>query len=76
PERRYVRSVLPRAFFAALASWGRGADPAGLQRAGVYVAVLGVTAAGYFSGRRLSPGAGLQPAATAAAAQQPWREAT
>lgn len=76
PERRYVRSVLPRAFFAALAGWGRGGDPAGLQRAGAYVAVLGVTAAGYFSGRRLGPGAGLQPAGTAAAAQRPWREAT
>lgn len=75
PERRYVRSVLPRAFFAALADWGRGADPQGLQRAGAYVAVLGVTAAGYFRGRRFGPGTGLQPA-VAAASQQPWREAT
>jgi glucosyl-dolichyl phosphate glucuronosyltransferase len=75
PERRYVRSVLPRAFFAALAGWGRGADPHGLQRAGAYVAVLGVTAAGYFRGRRLGPGTGLQPAG-AAAPPQPWREAT
>ncbi|MDN3935304.1 glycosyltransferase family 2 protein [Arthrobacter sp. YD4] len=76
PERRYVRSVLPRAFVGALSDWGRGKDPQGLQRAGAYVAVLGVTAAGYVSGRRLGTGEGSPLAAAAPAAQQPWREAT
>lgn len=76
PERRYVRSVLPRAFFSALGDWGRGADPQGLNRAGAYVAVLAVTAAGYFKGRRLPSGSGPLLAGAAPAARQPWREAT
>jgi len=76
PERRYVRSVLPRAVFSALADWSRGADPQGLNRAATYVAVLAVTAAGYFKGRRIATGSEPLLAGAAPAARQPWREAT
>ena len=78
PERRYVRSVLPRAVFSSLASWGRGSDPQGLRRAGTYVAVLAVTAAGYFRGRRSAHGAGslLAGSTPVPLSGSPWREAT
>lgn len=72
-ERRYVRSVLPRAVFAGLYEFGHDGNPGGLGRAGAVVAVLACTAAGYFRGRRLNitkakPTTGaLQPAL-------PWRK--
>ena len=78
PERRYVRSVLPRAVFSSLAAWGRGADPDGLRRAGACVAVLAATAAGYFRGRRVAHGSGslLSGSTPAPLKAPPWREAT
>ncbi|MDQ0755118.1 glycosyltransferase family 2 protein [Arthrobacter sp. B3I4] len=76
PERRYVRSVLPRAVFSALTDWRKGTDPQGLNRAAAYVAVLTVTAAGYFRGRRLAAGSEPLLAGAIPAARQPWREAT
>ncbi|WP_426997065.1 glycosyltransferase family 2 protein [Pseudarthrobacter sp. N5] len=54
PERRYVRSVLPRAVFSGIRDWSRGTNPDGLGRAGAVVAVLAFTAAGYLRGRRLA----------------------
>ncbi|CAA9277390.1 MAG: hypothetical protein AVDCRST_MAG83-3817 [uncultured Arthrobacter sp.] len=53
PERRYVRSVLLRAFLAGLYDWGRHWKSAGLRRAGAVLTVLVTTTAGYFRGRRL-----------------------
>ncbi|HSL36180.1 MAG TPA: glycosyltransferase family 2 protein, partial [Arthrobacter sp.] len=78
PERRYVKSVLPRAFFSALADWSRGADPDGWRRAGAYVAVLAFTAAGYVRGRRIAQGSGslLTGSAPVPHNSPPWREAT
>ncbi|WP_411374822.1 glycosyltransferase family 2 protein [Arthrobacter sp. MPF02] len=74
PERRYVRSVLPRAVMSGLYDFGRAGNPGGLGRAGAVMAVLTCTAAGYFRGRRLSfptaaktPKTSLQPAL-------PWRK--
>lgn len=70
-ERRYVRSVLPRAVFAALHDFGRSGNRDGLGRAGAVVAVLLTTAAGYFRGRRLP----ASPSAISrAAAPVPWRD--
>jgi hypothetical protein len=73
PERRYVRSTLPRAFFSGIRDWSRGDNPQGLGRAGAVVAVLACTAAGYVRGRRnsvvldhMSPGTLVMDA--------PWRE--
>jgi len=73
PERRYVRSTLPRAFFSGIRDWSRGDNPQGLGRAGAVVAVLACTAAGYVRGRRnavvldhLSSGTLVMDA--------PWRE--
>jgi len=54
PERRYVRSVLPRAIFSGIHDWSRDGKPAGLGRAGAVVAVLACTAAGFVRGRRLA----------------------
>ncbi|WP_120520928.1 glycosyltransferase family 2 protein [Arthrobacter celericrescens] len=54
PERRYVRSVLPRAVFAGVRDWGRGNNPQGLGRAGAVVAVLACSAAGYIRGRGIA----------------------
>ncbi|TLM83907.1 glycosyltransferase [Pseudarthrobacter sp. NamE2] len=74
PERRYVRSVLPRAVMTGLYDFGRAGNPGGLGRAGAVMAVLTCTAAGYFRGRRLNfptaaktPKTSLQPAL-------PWRK--
>jgi GT2 family glycosyltransferase len=74
PERRYVRSVLPRAVFSGIHDWGWDGKPAGLGRAGAVVAVLACTAAGYLRGRRLAhmPARPLgQPVLVGVA---PWRE--
>ena len=57
PERRYVRSVLPRAVFSAISGWAGGSEPQGLARAGAIVSVLAFTAAGYARGRQLAHGA-------------------
>jgi GT2 family glycosyltransferase len=54
PERRYVRSVLPRAVFSGIRDFGRGGGFGGLARAGTVVAVLACTSAGYVRGRRLA----------------------
>ncbi|QNE16229.1 glycosyltransferase family 2 protein [Pseudarthrobacter sp. NBSH8] len=54
PERRYVRSTLPRAVFSGVRDWSRGDNPQGLGRAGAVIAVLACTAAGYVRGRRMS----------------------
>lgn len=51
PERRYVRSTLPRAVFLGIRDWTRGGNPNGLARAGAVIAVLACTAAGYVRGR-------------------------
>ncbi|MCO4255853.1 glycosyltransferase family 2 protein [Pseudarthrobacter cellobiosi] len=73
PERRYVRSVLPRAVFAGVRDWGRGDNPQGLGRAGVVIAVLACTAAGYIRGRRIAHVEG-RPLSGTALAGAPWRE--
>lgn len=73
PERRYVRSVLPRAVFSGLRDFSRAGNPDGLGRAGAVVAVLACTAAGYLRGRRLSQipaGVPGPPVHTVV----PWRE--
>jgi GT2 family glycosyltransferase len=73
PERRYIRQVLPRAVFAGIRGWIRSEDPAGLRRAGVIVAVLAATAAGYLRGRRLPTGSA--PAETSLTPQDElWRD--
>ena len=75
---RHDPCVLPRAVFSGLADWSRGADPQGLRRAGAYVAVLAVTAAGYLRGRRLAQGSGslLAGSPPVPNGRPPWREAT
>jgi GT2 family glycosyltransferase len=73
PERRYVRSVLPRAVFAGIHDWSREGNPQGLGRAGAVICVLAFTAAGYLRGRQLSRVSGrseTRPALVGA----PWRE--
>jgi GT2 family glycosyltransferase len=73
PERRYVRSVLPRAVASGIAGRIRGKDPAGLRRAMATVAVLAVTTCGYIRGRRLP----LDPADAGLALHEPhasWRK--
>src|SRR5438046_10648275 len=52
PERRYVRSTLPRAVFSGIRDWSRGDNPQGLGRAGAVLAVLACTTAGYVRGRQ------------------------
>jgi glucosyl-dolichyl phosphate glucuronosyltransferase len=54
PERRYVRSTLPRAVFSGIRDWSSGANPQGLSRAGSVLAVLAFTSAGYIRGRQLA----------------------
>lgn len=54
PERRYVRSVLPRAVFSGIRDFSLGGGLGGLARAGTVVAVLACTSAGYVRGRRLA----------------------
>ena len=54
PERRYVRSTLPRAVYSGIRDWTRGENPQGLGRAGSVLAVLAFTSAGYLRGRRLA----------------------
>ncbi|WP_235564337.1 glycosyltransferase family 2 protein [Arthrobacter sp. Soil762] len=73
PERRYVRSVLPRAVFSGIRDWGRGSNPQGLGRAGAVMAVLACTAAGYLRGRRIAHIEGRASAGTALVGT-PWRE--
>ncbi|MDQ0924737.1 GT2 family glycosyltransferase [Pseudarthrobacter sp. W1I19] len=73
PERRYVRSILPRAVFLAMYDWTRG-DPAGLGRAAAYVAVVGCTAAGYLRGRQLAHVPGRPLSQPVLAGVSPWRE--
>lgn len=73
PERRYVRSILPRAVFSAMYDWTRG-DPAGLGRAAAYVAVVGCTAAGYLRGRQLAHVPGRPLSQPVLAGVSPWRE--
>lgn len=73
PERRYVRSVLPRAVIAGVRDWGRGDNPQGLGRAGAVIAVLACTAAGYVRGRRIAHVEG-RPLSGTALLGAPWRE--
>ncbi|MET3204894.1 MULTISPECIES: glycosyltransferase [unclassified Arthrobacter] len=73
PERRYVRSVLPRAVFAGVRDWGRGDNPQGLGRAGAVIAVLACTAAGYVRGRQTAHIKG-RPLSGTALVGAPWRE--
>ncbi|WP_256476916.1 glycosyltransferase family 2 protein [Pseudarthrobacter raffinosi] len=73
PERRYVRSVLPRAVFAGVRDWGRGDNPQGLGRAGAVIAVLAWTAAGYVRGRRIAHVEG-RPLSGTVIARAPWSE--
>jgi glucosyl-dolichyl phosphate glucuronosyltransferase len=61
-ERRYVRSVLPRAVFEGVRDWSRGAEPGGLARAATVLSVLACTAAGYVRGRQLLSSRGMQRA--------------
>lgn len=73
PERRYVRSILPRAVVSGINAWRRG-DPAGLGRAAAVVAVVVCTSAGYLRGRQLAhlPGRPLNQPVLAGVS--PWRE--
>jgi glycosyltransferase involved in cell wall biosynthesis len=73
PERRYVRSVLPRAVFAGIHDWSREGNPEGLGRAGSVIAVLAFTAAGYLRGRRLAYVSGLR-LANSTPERAPWRD--
>ncbi|WP_104063875.1 glycosyltransferase family 2 protein [Arthrobacter sp. 4R501] len=73
PERRYVRSVLPRAVFSGIRDWGRGDNPQGLGRAGAVIAVLAWTAAGYVRGRRMAHVEG-SPLSGTVIARAPWSE--
>jgi GT2 family glycosyltransferase len=73
PERRYVRSILPRAIFSAINDWSHG-DPAGLGRAAAIVAVVTCTAAGYLRGRQLAHVPGRPLNHPVLAGVSPWRE--
>jgi GT2 family glycosyltransferase len=73
PERRYVRSVLPRAVFAGIHDWSREGNPQGLGRAGAVISVLAFTAAGYLRGRRIAHVSG-RPLTSTALVGAPWRE--
>ena len=73
PERRYVRSTLPRAVFSGIRDWSRGDNPQGLGRAGSVLAVLAFTSAGYLRGRRLAH-AGVTQLGTPALQNAGWRE--
>jgi hypothetical protein len=73
PERRYVRSILPRAVVLGLYDWTRG-DPAGLGRAAAFIAVVGCTAAGYLRGRQLAHVPGRPLNQPVLAGVSPWRE--
>ena len=73
PERRYVRSVLPRAVAGGILGRIRGTDAAGFRRAMAVIAVLTVTTCGYIRGRRLP----LDPADAGLGPHEPhasWRE--
>lgn len=59
-ERRYTFGVLPRGVLRGLRDAMLGGDPGGLGRAGVIVAGLAITTAGYLRGR-LATRKGLQP---------------
>lgn len=74
PERRYVRSVLPRAVVSGISDWIREGKSDGLARAGVVIAVLAFTTAGYVRGRRLAHVAASRPA-LGAPQRALWREA-
>ncbi|WP_354148885.1 glycosyltransferase family 2 protein [Arthrobacter sp. 754] len=73
PERRYVRSTLPRAVFSGIRDWSRGDNPQGLGRAGAVIAVLACTAAGYVRGRQTAHVEG-RPLDGTALVGAPWRE--
>src|SRR6476661_6346280 len=73
PERRYVRSTLPRAVFSGIRDWSRGANPQGLGRAGSVLAVLAFTSAGYIRGRRIAHGSTTQLAELELQGA-PWRQ--
>jgi GT2 family glycosyltransferase len=73
PERRYVKSVLPRAVLAGIRDWITGSNPRGLGRAGSVLAVLAFTSAGYLRGRRLAHVSTTQLSRTAPQGA-PWRE--
>ncbi len=73
PERRYVKSVLPRAVLAGIRDWSTGRNPRGLGRAGSVLAVLAFTSAGYVRGRRLAHVSTTQLSRTAPQGA-PWRE--
>ncbi|WP_461172320.1 glycosyltransferase [Arthrobacter sp. Z1-9] len=73
PERRYVRSVLPRAVLSALNAWRLG-DPAGPGRVAAIVAVVACTSAGYLRGRRLAHVSGRALNQPILAGVTPWRE--
>lgn len=72
-ERRYVKSVLPRAVLAGIRDWSRGSNPQGLGRAGSVLAVLAFTSAGYLRGRRLTHVSTTQLSRTAPEGAL-WRE--
>lgn len=73
PERRYVRSTLPRAVFSGIRDWSRGDNPLGLGRAGSVLAVLAFTSAGYLRGRRLAHSSTTQLTSTTPVGAV-WRE--
>ncbi|MBT2533491.1 glycosyltransferase [Arthrobacter sp. ISL-48] len=74
PERRYVRSILPRAVAAGIHDWSRDGNLGGLGRAGAIMAVLAFTAAGYLRGRRLSHTSPHPLPSRAALPDAMWRE--
>ncbi|MDQ0662308.1 GT2 family glycosyltransferase [Arthrobacter ulcerisalmonis] len=73
PERRYVRSTLPRAVFSGIRDWSRGANPYGLGRAASVLAVLAFTSAGYLRGRQMAHVSTTQPDGLVLKGA-PWRE--
>ncbi|MHA7263336.1 glycosyltransferase family 2 protein [Arthrobacter sp. TMN-37] len=73
PERRYVRSVLPRAVLSSMNDWRRG-DAAGLGRVAAVVAVVASTSAGYLRGRQLAREPKRPVNQPVLARIAPWRE--
>ena len=74
PERRYVRSVLPRAVVSGIHRWWIRGDFAGLGQAVAVLAVLACTSAGYIRGRRLAHAPGRPLNQPVLAGVSPWRE--
>ncbi|MEC5199025.1 GT2 family glycosyltransferase [Arthrobacter sp. PL16] len=75
-ERRYVRTILPRAVLSGIRDWGTGRDSAGLGQAGAIVAVLACTTGGYLRGRQIAHTTRSRAARTTTAPEEAWRTVT